>query len=614
VASDANAKAGTCDGRFGMWWWAAICALVLLKLWLVAGQTIRVTWPAPSDDWLFLGNAEHLLNGEWLGPYNALTLSKGPSLSFFIATACALTLPLSIAKGLFYAAACVLMAVALGPLVPRCGWRFGLFVVLLFNPVTYDVHEVMRVWRQSLLPPLSILILAGAVGLFARREQPVRRLWPWSALLGLALSAFWLTREESVWILPSLLPVWWYLIWAVCRQPVGERERRIGVVLVVALALWAAGLGVVSLLNWQYYGVFTTCELKHGSFKAAYGSLLRVKHDTEIPFIPVPRETRERIYAVSPAFSELRPYLEGKLGEAYAANSVFFTGIPAERREIAGGWFVWAIREAVALSGHGRTGAEAAAYYKQLAWEVNDACDRGLLSAGSKHSGFLPPLRWSQTGDIAASMWQGVRFMVGFGGIEVVNHEPSAGTPEVLARFQALTHERLTPLPNGPAIPVSQRRWDQFREQVLESIHLVYVWVMPWIGAASAIALVAASVLAVRQHQVPFFLVLSVGCVGSLLAVAGIVALINVTSYPTLEDCMYLVGGYGLWILCQFACWVALAESLGPKGQSAGSIPALENPEDGSQPSAEQTQDGSELAKGLPRDESGDLSGRDFVK
>jgi len=497
-------------------------------------------------------------------------------------------IPLSIAKGLLYATACILMVVALRPLVTRRGWRFGLFAVLLFNPTTYNSHEFMRVWRQNLLPSLILLILAGVAALHARREQPVRRLWPWGVMLGLVLSAFWLTREESVWILPSLLPGWLYLLWSVCHQSSGERKRRLGVVLFVPLALWAAGLGIVSLLNWHYYGVFTTCELKHGSFKAAYGSLLRVKHEKEIPFIPVPRETRERIYAVSPAFSQLRPYLEGKLGEAYAANSVFFTGIPAERREIAGGWFLWAVRAAVESSGNGRTAAGADAYYAQLAREVNNACDRGLLPAGRKRSGFLPPLQWSQAGTIVASVWKGMRMLLRFGGMEIVNHEPSEGTPEVLARFRLLTHDRLTPLAGGPQIPAAQQKWDRFRVGVLEKIHLGYAWVMPWTGAVSVISLMVASVLALRQRRLPYFLVLSLGCVGSLLVLVGIVALIDVTSYPTMEDCMYLKGGYALWILCQFTSWFALAEVLASKRQRVGSVPALENSKDDSQPLADE--------------------------
>ena len=46
--------------------------------------------------------------------------------------------------------------------------------------------------------------LAGLVALYLRRSEPVRRQWPWAVLAGAAAGCFYLTREESLWILPSV--------------------------------------------------------------------------------------------------------------------------------------------------------------------------------------------------------------------------------------------------------------------------------------------------------------------------------------------------------------------------------------------------------------------------
>src|SRR5215510_15980411 len=62
----------------------AIAALVLLRLWL--GSRLHVTPKiAPHDDLLFLDQAKALLDGEWLGKLDALTLIKGPFYPLFIA-------------------------------------------------------------------------------------------------------------------------------------------------------------------------------------------------------------------------------------------------------------------------------------------------------------------------------------------------------------------------------------------------------------------------------------------------------------------------------------------------------------------------------------------------
>ncbi|MBC8039102.1 MAG: hypothetical protein H7Y06_01020, partial [Opitutaceae bacterium] len=69
-------------------------ALVLVKLWLVAGQTMMAPGNSPHDDRLFLKLAGSLLQGEWLGPYTDKTLAKGPFFSIFIAGVFLLGVPL----------------------------------------------------------------------------------------------------------------------------------------------------------------------------------------------------------------------------------------------------------------------------------------------------------------------------------------------------------------------------------------------------------------------------------------------------------------------------------------------------------------------------------------
>lgn len=96
------------------------------------------------------------------------------------------------------------MVRALRPLIRNRGLRFGLFSVLLFNPVTYDCIIYARVLRQDILLSLVLVIVAAAVALYARRAGPKRRLLAWALVGGIALPAFWLTREEGVWILPCI--------------------------------------------------------------------------------------------------------------------------------------------------------------------------------------------------------------------------------------------------------------------------------------------------------------------------------------------------------------------------------------------------------------------------
>src|SRR5262245_21271590 len=126
----------------------------------------------------------------------------------------------------------------------------------------------------------------------------------------------WLTREETIWILPAValvLPIAAFLEWRRGANRWGGRC----LLLVSPLAILAVSLALVSVVNRHHYGAFIVTEVGSADWLAAYGALTRVEHDVPRRFMIAPRHVRERIYAVSPAFSELRASLEGDLGHRW---------------------------------------------------------------------------------------------------------------------------------------------------------------------------------------------------------------------------------------------------------------------------------------------------------
>ncbi len=166
-----------------------------------------------------------------------------------------------------------------------------------------------------------------------------------------------------------------------------------------ALLAVAACLAVATA-NRAHYGVFALTEIKSPSFTAAYGALTRVRGDGWHPLVPVSREVRHKIYPLSPAMAELRPYLEGRVGQRWVNTSCGAwgrrlggeEGDPCD--EIAGGWFQWALRESADAAGHHRSATAARDYYLRLAAEVNGACDAGQLRCRRELASLRP--RWDR--------------------------------------------------------------------------------------------------------------------------------------------------------------------------------------------------------------------------
>jgi len=106
--------------------------------------------------------------------------------------------------------------------------------------------------------------------------------------------------------------------------------------------------------------------------------------------IPVSASARSAIYAVSPKFAELKPHLEVGATEGWRGLSCA-EGIC---QDYAGGFFFWALRDAVAAEGYYRSPATAAQFYRQLATEIEQACDRGQLTCRRRGWGLLPTWQW----------------------------------------------------------------------------------------------------------------------------------------------------------------------------------------------------------------------------
>ena len=273
------------------WFWAAV-ALTAVKLWLVAGQRIFAIGPAFHDDRLFVELAEHLVNGRWLGPYNQFTLAKGPMLSFFIAAAFKLSVPLLFAQQLLYAGACATLTRSLRPWLRSGAIWFAFYALLLWNPMSYEAENLSRVMRQNVYTPLALFCVAGLVTLFTRRRENARSQAIAGALAGLAFGCFWLTREESIWFVPAVGLLLLAPALAV-RDELATRWR--------PLAAGAGGFVVAALLpllfvctmNLRHYGWFGTVEFRAPEFNAAYGALTRPIVGPELKQVPVTRQMRE---------------------------------------------------------------------------------------------------------------------------------------------------------------------------------------------------------------------------------------------------------------------------------------------------------------------------------
>jgi hypothetical protein len=529
--------------------------MVALKLWLVAAQPVVAHANASFDDRLYLALAEQVLKGNWLGPYSQFTLMKGPMYSLFIAGVFFSGLPLPIAQHLLYLLGCTLLVLALRPCFSADWQAFILFALLWWQPMSYVELDILR---QNIYTSLTLLLFAGLCALETRRRSGVYVRLAWGALLGISAAAFYLTREEGIWVVPGAVLLIGAAAWNSWRNR--ERLRPLFAPVLIAAACAAVILGTVCTLNYRHYRWFGTVEFRAPEFRSAYGALQRPISSEEIPYVPVPRDVRLKLYEVSPSFAELKPYLEGPIGLEWANYSDFLTGRPGEELQIGGGSFVWALRDCVVASGHGNNAKEALNFYKSLGVEINRACDDGSITpARTRRDSLMPRWRTGQTQRI----WQTAPgYIAEFFLLKGFTAYPteSWGSADLLALFRDLTRWRLAPSNETRDPNPTQSRLDSFRLTILQGVGEIVRWLCIAVVTSGLAAWTWAAILSIYQRRTNYLFIVSSAALGSAFAVVVVNLLVHVVAFRN-RGPTALHEGYPLLILFGVAAWIAAISS-----------------------------------------------------
>ena len=290
----------------------------------------------------------------------------------------------------------------------------------------------------------------------------------------------------------------------------------------------------ISEINYHYYKVRTTVEVKSPQFLAAYSSLTRVNAGKRMPVIPVSQQALNTIYKVSPAFAKLKPYLNGNIGEAwaYVSNTVY----PQYPGEIAGGWFMWAFRYSVQAAGYYKNGKVAMNYYQSIANQVNNACNIGSLSCLASTDNMYPPLTSMYVSPFISSVKNSFNFIAGF---QDYNPTPLnvSGSQKSINLFSNITNEPATNVINSSKI------------NILNSLGSIYQKIFPFITYLATISFIILLFLK-KSYKNPLFII--TGLIGmTVLVRIFLLSLVNVTSFPAINT-LYFACAYPLLIIFGF--------------------------------------------------------------
>ena len=383
--------------------------------------------------------AETIMDGQWLGEYNHMTLIRPPLYPLLLAVNSLTGWPLHIVQQGIYLMSIFLLVAALRTInVAR--WRTGIvFVLCAFHPGAF--YPGMFVATEALYTPAATALLAGCVGMFGRIEGPAGRFIFWVGVLTVSSTVFWFTRPEALWILPFCAVYLGFLLWS-CRSRTWTCWVRVlAGFLIPGAAVCSVGNYLTSK-NEQYYGVRVVHELNEPNFVDAFRWLTRLAPDSRKPYISVTSEAMEVAYEVSPHFARLKPFLSRQTGgRGWSKHGCEWMGIC---NELPGGWAVWAIRDAAASVGAHVSATGASAFYGAIARELRQACRSKTLSCSRNPTGNIlaPPATLTDIPRMLKSFVRMTVLMLTFGDLVKEPAPLPQVSPALTARYHGITHDQ----------------------------------------------------------------------------------------------------------------------------------------------------------------------------
>lgn len=371
--------------------WVLALVLVGVKLFLASRQMLFLTPEgAPIDDTLMYEAAVNITQGQWLGGYDWLTLSKYALFPVWVALLHTLHIPYLLGGQLLYAAACVAGVAAFAPVVRRNFARLVLLGVLLFNPAQTAAAVQLRVYRDNITVALALMLFAGFAGAALRYREPLRKSAGYWLVGGMGLAGSFLNREDGAWYLvfcAGATAVTCFFI--AVNKGVPQKGRKFAA-LCIPYGMLLAGVLAFCALNSAAYGRFVLSDFTSREFKDACGALMRVSASdafVQKDKVPVSAAALEEIYAQVPEMARVQEKLKSfDIMRDYGAID--------GGGEYNAGAFYWALRRAAYESGCTDTAQEAEAFYRAVAASVNEKCDSGALpSGGGRLSTTLMPFK-----------------------------------------------------------------------------------------------------------------------------------------------------------------------------------------------------------------------------
>lgn len=310
------------------------------------------------DDKLMIDRFSSIMSRSYLSlVYERKTLIKGPFFPFVLSLIRIYKISYSSAFSLLYIFSCLFFTYSLKNIIKEKKYLILIYILLLFNPVTYSQDLFQRLYRNS-ISITELLFFLGSITLvlFSKKKKIY-----YFILYGLSLAFMFLTREDNIWVYPTIAFIIGYNFF---------KNKRIKTILIniIPILILILSLNIISYINYKHYGIYTYNEIQKSEFHNTYKKILQIKDDEKIEKVSIPKSTFYKLSENTKSFGLTKKEIDD-----------FYNNYAGKNKEIYNGNIIWYFRLMIDKKKKFNNGKDSELYYKSLGKEIDKLFAKGTL-------------------------------------------------------------------------------------------------------------------------------------------------------------------------------------------------------------------------------------------
>lgn len=530
----------------------AIIVFAILKQLLVANIPITPYPNQAYDDNMMVEMSKNIRAGNWLGEYNSNVLVKGPVFPIILAVINYLGLSYIGTMNFIYTLSCIFFVYTLRRVLKTKKSLLIVYLVLLFNPVSYAVWTLQRVYRNGITLAQVLFIIGSLFEMYQRREEKAIKLLPFGIIGGISLASLWLTREDGIWIIPFVIVV--TLIMAVSiiieyfkKNNNGKMKVHLKsfiaklIICILPIIILFMSLNIIRFINYNKYGVYEYNEINDGYFGKVIKTIYSVKTDEDIKYVTATRKKINILYEYSETLNSIKNELEASM-DAWDYND----RTPGDT-QVEDGWFWWSLKQAAENANKYENAKTSNEFYKKIYNEINQAIKEGKIETQiSMPSNLMSPWKANYFIELPKQVLRTMWYVVNFEDVKTVNASTDIPIDEKgVSKFEAMTNNLAATREEDNSIDNASKYTKKYVERV-NAIGNLYKYTGLILAVISFLSYIITTLKLIKgknEHLDIWLLLTGIAC--------SLIVLIGGVSYNHITACfsryyMYLSGAYPL--------------------------------------------------------------------